>query len=163
MTCHEAQDLIEAIATGDAAPPAAFTAHVESCRDCAGALETARALERALAAQPQPAAPRDFTRGVVATIRRRRWEYDEQVDRVFNVAIVAGVALVVVAIVGLLNASALAQMLMAAGEALAELPRESPRWEDVGTARVAGIGMTVVLTAAAVWWWAERRSDWQHG
>jgi hypothetical protein len=162
MTCHEAQDLIEAVAAGDEAPPP-FAAHVAGCHDCAGALEMARAVERTLGTQPEPAAPAEFTRRLVAAIRRQRWEYDEHVDRAFNVAIAAGIALVVVAIVSLMNVSTVAQMLIAAGDAVAELPQQTPSWGGVRTMPTATIVMTVVVTAVAIWWWAERRSDFQEG
>jgi hypothetical protein len=163
MTCHEAQDLIDAIAAADIGEPAAFAAHVADCRSCAAALAMARRIEGILATQPEPGAPADFTRRVAGAIRRRRWEHDEHVDRAFNVAIGVGVGLIVVAVVSLLNVSALSQLLMAAANAVAELPNETPAWPAVSAVPMAGIGMSVVVTAIGVWWWAERRSDLQGG
>ena len=106
--------------------------------------------------RPEQAAPADFTRTVTGAIRRRRWEYDQHVDRAFNVAIALGVTLIVVAVVSLLNVAALAQMLMAAADAVAELPNQSPSWGQIHTVPMATIAITVVGTGIAVWWWAER-------
>ena len=161
MTCHEAQDLVEAVAAGDGAAPPAFTEHLAGCRDCALALELARDVERTLAMQAQPSAPADFTRVVAGAIRRGRWEYDEHIDRAFNVAITVGICLIVVAIVGLLNMSALAQLLIAAGDTVAALPRWAPASTDVPALPTAGISTAIVLTGIAVWWWAERRAGYQ--
>ena len=163
MTCHEARELIEAIASADIDVPPAFAAHVAGCRECAAALELASAIERSLALQPHPSAPPQFTRAVLGSIRRQRWEYDEHVDRAFNVALGLGISLILVAIVGLLNVSALAGLLMAGADAVARLPQQSPAWSGVPAAPMAGIGMTVVLTAIAIWWWAERRSGFERG
>lgn len=161
MTCHEAQELIEAVASGDIAAPPAFAAHVAGCHECTVALEFARGIERALRMRPEQAAPADFTRTVTGAIRRRRWEYDQHVDRAFNVAIALGVTLIVVAVVSLLNAAALAQMLMAAADAVAELPNQSPSWGQIHTVPMATIAITVVGTGIAVWWWAEHRPDYR--
>jgi len=160
MICHEAQELIEAIAAADIEAPPAFTAHVARCPACAFALALARDVERTLSTQAEAPAPPDFARMVAGAIRRRRWEYDEHLDRAFNVAIGVGISLIVVAIVGLLNVSALAQLLIAAGDAVAALPRQTPPLAEVPPLRMTGVGMAVVITGIAVWWWAERRPDY---
>lgn len=163
MTCDEARELIEAVASGDIDAPPPLAAHVGSCQACAAALELARAIERSLASQPQPAAPQNFTRAVLGSIRSQRWEYDEHVDRAFNVALALGISLILIAIVGLLNVSALAGLLMAGADAVAALPQQSPAWSGVPATPMAGIGMTVVVTAIAIWWWAERRAGFERG
>jgi len=162
MTCAEAQELIEAVAGGDVEPSPAFAAHVDGCRDCAAALAAAVRLERALAGQPAPAAPVHFSQTVLAAIRRQRWQYEEHVDRAFNVTIAIGIALVVVAVLSLVNASALAQMVLLGIDAIAEIPAESP-WPAAGSLPTVGLTAAVLVMALGIWWWAERRSDFQDG
>ena len=87
MTCREVQESIEAIAAGDEPATGAFRAHVETCARCAAALATARRIEESLAARPAPAAPARFAATVVARIRREHWRAEQQVDRMFNIAV----------------------------------------------------------------------------
>src|SRR5215471_8384849 len=133
MTCAQADELIDAVASGDVVPDAVFAAHIAGCRACAAALQVARGIERALSAAPAMAAPVRFSEDVLARIRRERWRFEERVDRAFNLTIAAGVALVVVALVSLLNLGSLAQMLLVAGETLSHISHETPPWAASGT------------------------------
>lgn len=162
MTCSEAQELIEAIASGEAAP-ASFTLHLSECRDCARSLAVARRIEHALLAQAAPAAPPRFAQAVATAIRRQRWQYDQQVDRAFNITIAVGLLVVVAGVVSLFNATAIAQMLLVAVDTLAQVAQQPPPWGETRTMPMAAITTAVVATAIGLWWWAERRSDFQDG
>ena len=159
MTCGEAEDLIEAVASGDAAPPD-FSSHLAGCRACAAAFAVAARIERALVSEPAPAAPVNFTQTVLASLRRRRWQYEERIDRAFNLTIGAAIVIVALGILALLNASGVAQVLLAAAAALSELPQQSPPWAGDYSLPVASISGGFVATALVIWWWAERRPNY---
>lgn len=160
MTCAESRDLIEAVAAGDVAPDAAFETHVAGCRACAAALQMARRIEQALAAAPLVMAPVRFSRDVLARIRRDRWRHEERVDRAFNVMVAAGIALIVAAAVSLLNLTSVARMLLSATDAVARIQSQPAPWTTVGALPTFTITACVIVTAAAVWAWAERRADY---
>ena len=155
MTCADALDLVEAIAAGDVQPDAAARAHFESCPGCAAALATAKRLESALLAREAPEAPARFTAAVVQRIHRERWRAEQNVDRLFNLAMVAALVLVAGGVLAMLNVSA---VMAAAGATWAlfstvggELAHSAG--PTVNT-YVAGSGL--LLSALGMWWWAER-------
>ncbi len=60
MTCSQVLELVEAIASGDAAVDDVVRDHLETCPRCASALAAARRLEAMLAARPAPSVGRAF-------------------------------------------------------------------------------------------------------
>ncbi len=156
MTCGEALQLVEAIAAGDLAVDDAARAHFETCPRCASALASAQRIEVALQARPKPQAPARFTQAVLGRIRQERWQQEQRVDRVFNLAIVLAVLLVVGSVFALTNVGA---VLGAAGSLWGLLAA-------VGGQAVAAAAPVLVtyiaaagllMTALGMWWWAERR------
>jgi len=103
MSCSDVLDLIEPIAAGDLGADEAVRAHLRSCVTCAAALASAQRLEAALKGMEIPPAPATFSATVMQRIRRDRWQSEQNVDRLFNLAIVAAVLLMVGGIVALLN------------------------------------------------------------
>ena len=106
MTCSDVLHLVEAVAAGDLEVDDRLRAHFETCPSCASALASARRLEAALQARPSPPAPAQFTTAVLAKIRHDRWRSEERVDRIFNVAIVVAVLLVIGSVLALTNVDA---------------------------------------------------------
>ena len=157
MFCDETLDAIEAIAAGELRAEGRVALHLASCRNCAAALDSARRLDRMLAARPVPKPPQQFTIRTMTRIRRARWRSDQFLDVGFNVAI----ALIVLGIIGsgwlLLDRSGLT---VVSGELFTLI-------EDGGLAlaqRVAPSLMVyaaagaLVVTALGIWWWAERET-----
>src|SRR4051812_42393981 len=136
MICAEVRDLIEAVAAGDEPAGPAFEAHVAACGGGAAALGAARRIERALAAFPAPPAPPQFSRDVLAAVRRARWQYDTHVDRVFNLAMFAGLVVVAVAALSLVNLASVSQVLLTGLEALAEARSQRAPWGREGSVPV---------------------------
>jgi anti-sigma factor RsiW len=133
--------------------------HIESCPSCAGALASARRLEAALAALDTPQAPASFTSAVLQRIRRDRWQSEQRVDQLFNVAIVAAVLLVVGGIVAMLNVDALFTLSASAWVVAREGIREAARQAAPTVATyVAAAGL--LASGLGMWWWAERK--WQY-
>jgi anti-sigma factor RsiW len=156
MTCRDLRDLIEPIAAGDVEPDAAARAHLESCPRCAAALAAARRIEAVLATTEKPSAPAHFTPVVLARIRRERWQSEQHVDRLFNVAIAAAIVLVVGGAAALFNLSG---VLAGAAFVWSVLSAATSQ----GVAQAAPLAGTYVaaacllVSALGMWWWAERR------
>ena len=66
MFCDEALDAIEAIAAGELAPQGRVAQHLDSCKNCAAALDSARRLDKMLHARPIPKPPQQFTSRTMA-------------------------------------------------------------------------------------------------
>ena len=157
MFCDETLDAIEAIAAGELTPEGRVAQHLTSCRNCAAALESARRLDKMLAARPVPNPPQQFTIRTMTRIRRARWRSDQFLDVGFNVAI----ALVVIGIIGsgwlLIDRSGLTAvsgnlitLIESGGKALAQ--RVAP------SLPVYAAAAAIVVTALGIWWWAERET-----
>jgi len=156
MTCRDAVHLVEAIAAGDLEVEAPVRAHFESCPRCASALASARRLELALRARAVPDAPARFTSNVLARIRNDRWRSEQNVDRIFNVAIAAAILLVVGSLAALTNLGA---VLGAAGwvwGVAAQLAGEAVQ-QAVPTLLTYVAAAGLLMSALGMWWWAERR------
>lgn len=156
MTCSDALHLVEAIAAGDLEVDDHVRSHFETCPRCASVLASARRLEAALQARPKVQPPPRFTQTVLGRIRNESWRSEERVDRIFNVAIVAAVFLVIGSIVALTNVDAvlgaagyLWGLLAAAGGQAVQAAA------PVVLTYIAAAGL--LMSALGMWWWADRR------
>jgi hypothetical protein len=157
MTCKEVADLIEPIAAGDLEPTDEIRSHFETCPSCAGALAIARRLELALADRP-PAAPDKFVAIVLQRVRRERWRMEQNVDRLFNVAIVLAFLIVAAGALALMNLSGVLAAAAGASSTLSELSGQlAHQVEPAINTYIAAAGL--LLTALGMWWWAERRTS----
>jgi anti-sigma factor RsiW len=156
MSCSDVLDLIEPIAAGDLRADEAVRAHLESCVTCAAALASAQRLEAALKAMEIPPAPATFAATMMQRVRRDRWQAEQNVDRLFNLAIVAAVLLMVGGLAAMLNVQGL---LSISGSALV-LVRESMRagvQQAAPTLATYVAAACLLASALGMWWWAERR------
>jgi len=156
VTCAGALQIVEAIAAGDLEVSEDVRTHFETCPLCASALASARRIEAALEARPTLQAPADFTQTVLRRIRQERWRSEERVDRVFNVAIVLAVLLVIGSLAALTNVGA---VLAGAGSVWGLLASVSGQALDAAAPTfityIAAAGL--LMSALGMWWWAERR------
>jgi anti-sigma factor RsiW len=156
VTCSDAINLVEAIAADDLEVDVSLRSHFETCPRCAAALASARRVEAGLRARPIVEPPAQFTDKVLARIRTDRWQTEERVDRIFNVAIAAAVLLVVGSILAMANVGA---VLGAAGSLVGLLASTSGRAVDATAPTfltyVAAAGL--LMSALGMWWWADRR------
>jgi anti-sigma factor RsiW len=159
MTCKDALDLVEPVAAGDVVPGADLRAHLETCPRCAGALASARRLEAMLAAREAPGAPARFTVVVLQRIRRERWRSEQQVDRLFNVAIVVALLLIVGGIFALMNLSGVLNGAADTWTAVATLSTQLAR-DAAPSVSTYVAGVCLLITALGMWWWAERTLSW---
>jgi anti-sigma factor RsiW len=151
MTCQDVEDRIEAVAAGDQPADSAFLAHVDTCVRCAAALARARRIEEALAARPMPEAPPRFSAAVASRIRREHWRSEQQVDRMFNVAVAAALIVIVGSALALVNVSAVVDGLGAGVSALQALAMEQ---RTSGGAQAPAL--STYLLGGGFWSWAER-------
>jgi anti-sigma factor RsiW len=156
MTCQKLTDFVEPIAAGDLEPDAEMRAHFETCPLCASELASARRIETALAGYEAPSAPARFATLVLQRVRRDRWRMEQNVDRLFNLAIVAALLIVAAGVLALMNISG---VVAAASEALTLLSSVSGLMARAAVPSVdtyiAAAGL--LATALVMWWWAERR------
>ena len=164
MQCSDVLDLVEPIAAGDLLPDEQVRAHLHSCPQCAGALASARRLEGLLKGMEIPAAPPTFAMSVLQRIRRDKWQSEQNVDRLFNVAIVAAVLLVSGGLAALLNVNGVIALAESVWLVMKDSGRETLRTAapTVGT-YIAAVGL--LASALGMWWWAEREfggASWSH-
>jgi anti-sigma factor RsiW len=155
MTCKDVLDLVEPIAAGDLVPDAALRAHVETCPRCAGELASARRLEAMLAGREAPAAPARFTALVLQRIRSERWRSEQQVDRLFNVAIAASLLLIAGGILALMNLTGVLAAATGTWTTAASLTGQLAE-NAAPTLNTYVAGICLLISALGMWWWAER-------
>lgn len=112
------------------------------------------AIERWMRERPAPTAPAQFTSRVLARVRSDRWRAERYVDLGFNIAVGAGILLVVIGVAGLFYISGLAVVGQDAVELLALSLAAAA--DQVAPSLPAYLG-AFLLTAGALglWWYAE--------
>jgi len=150
--------LIELIADGSYEPSVTDAVHLAGCTVCASRLASARSIESLLAMREIAAPSSSFTGAVMARVGQERWKTERVVDLGFNLAIAAGVLVILAAGSGLawslglvsvtidLDAIWLAFGADVAGRVLSQ----------VQTIAMAAVLLTMTLV---LWWWAETAAD----
>ena len=159
MFCDEALDAVEAIATGELTPEGRIAEHLDSCPNCAAALESARRVDGMLRQRAAPKAPAQFTTRTLSRVRRARWRTDQFLDAAFNLGLGA---------VGLAIAGGIWMVLHRTGltavgnDAVDLLGRGLVTFmHRVGPSLPLYAGATALLvTALGIWWWAERDASY---
>jgi len=154
VNCHDLDARIEAIADGSHTPDAAETAHLASCAACRARLDHARAIEQLLAAREVVAPSASFTNKVMARVGQERWKTERAIDLGFNLAITAGVLVILFAAAGL--AWSLGFLTI---DVDVDALRQAVSSEVTGRflSQVQTVAMAAVLLTMALglWWWAE--------
>jgi len=148
MTCEDVLDLVEPIAAGDEPVSDAVRRHLETCPSCAAALAGARRVEGALARREAPLAPAQFVSAVQQAVRRERWRSEQQVDRVFNLAIAVAVLLVIGGLAAVLNVGSVLSIAGGAWGVVASVA--------VPTLNTYVAAAALLVSALGMWWWAEK-------
>jgi len=158
VRCNDLEPLIEAIADDSLPLAAEDAAHVATCATCTARIERARSIENLLSlaevAQPQAA----FTQAVMARVVQDRWRAERAIDLGFNLAIAAGVLVIVAAGAGLAWSLGLLSITIDLDAIVRSL--------DAGAtgrllSQVQTVAMSAVLLTMALvlWWWAEAASE----
>jgi hypothetical protein len=157
IACKDAEEGIEAVAAGEE-PDGGFAAHLEGCARCTVALSRARSIEATLAARPVPAAPARFASAVAARIRLDDWRSEQQVDRMFNVAVAAGLIAIAGGTLALVNLGAVMDATSAGWLAVNGLLAREGSAVAVQVPAFSTYLLVggFLVTALLVWSWAER-------
>ena len=156
--CDHLEPLVEAIADDSFEPSPEDRAHLESCAVCSGRLARARAIHALLLTRELPTPSASFTASVMARVQRERWKDEQVVDFGFNLAIAAGVLLIVGGVLALAWSFGLLTFGMDVRGLMAAV---ASQWVDRAIQQLQTIVMaTVLLTMAlGLWWWAEGRTE----
>jgi hypothetical protein len=158
VQCDDFEPLIEAIADGAHELSATAAAHLASCRRCAAALERARSIETLLAMREVAAPPPAFTAAVMARVGDERWKTERVIDLGFNLAIAAGVLVIVAGGTGLAWSLGFLNLTIDLDAVWSVLGSEvTGRF----LSQVQTVGMAAVLLTMALvlWWWAEAAAE----
>jgi anti-sigma factor RsiW len=153
MACADLEPIIEDVADGTLDLDADARAHLAACPLCARRLAMARGIHDLLITREAPAPPPTFTAGVMALVQKQRWQAERAIDLGFNLAVAAGILIIVAGGVGLawslglLDVAVNLELLAEAGLRFTE--RIAPQIQTIG---VAGLLLTMAL---GFWWWAE--------
>lgn len=158
MQCDHLEPLIEAVADGSYDPADDQAQHLASCAVCAARLASARAIESLLAMRDVATPPSSFTGAVMARVGQERWKTERVVDLGFNLAIAAGVLVI------LAGAGGVAWSLGFLNVAI-DLDAIWRALNTDITGRVLSQVQTIAMAAAlltmalVLWWWAETAAD----
>ncbi len=153
MRCEDVDDLIEAVADGETLADEA-EAHLTGCPRCRARVELARALDRLLLVREVPAPPEGFTAQVMRRVSHERWRVEQVVDVGFNLAMVAGILVVLGGTSGLLWSMGWVSIDLAA---LSRVTTAAAPWTSrlVGEAQMMGLAALLLSFALGLWWWME--------
>ena len=152
--CDDLEPLIEAIADGSHVPTAEDAAHVASCARCGASVERARSIENFLAMREVASPSAAFTATVMAQVGREKWQTERVIDLGFNLAIAAGLAVIVAGAAGLAWSLGFLTITIDTDTIVQLLNREAA---GRVLSQVQTIAMSAVLLTMALvlWWWAE--------
>ena len=154
MRCDELEPLIEAIADGTLEPAPEHRAHLSSCARCSAELEHARGIEQWLTTRETPQPPTSFTATVMARILQEKWQTERVVDIGFNLAIAAGVLVILAGGAGL---AWLLGVFTIEIDVMALLDAATSQVEGrvINQLQTVAIAAVVLTMALVLWWWAE--------
>ena len=158
MHCDDLESLIEGLADGSAELEPDGQAHVDACLVCRRRLEQAREIERFLITRDLPAPPASFTAGVMAQVNRERWQAERVVDLGFNLAIAAGVLVMLAGGVGLAWSLGFLTITIDL-DAVIEAARTELGGRVVSQVQTVAMAAVLLTMALALWWWTEADSS----
>ena len=158
MRCDDLEPLIEGIADDSLQLSAEDAAHVATCAICTQRIGRARSIESLLSmreiAHPQAA----FTQAVMARVVQERWKAERAIDLGFNLAIAAGILVIVAAGAGLAWSLGLLTVTIDL-EAILQALDASGTGRLLSQVQTVAMSAVLLTMALVLWWWAEAASD----
>jgi len=158
VDCDHLEPLIEGFADGSAEPDAGERAHLDTCAVCRRRVEQARDIERFLLGRELPAPSAAFTTGVMAMVQRDRWRTERAVDLGFNLAMAAGVLVVLAGLGGIAWSLGLLTVSIDFA-AVSEAARTELGGRLVSQVQTVAMAAVLLTMALALWWWTEADSS----
>lgn len=158
MRCDELDPLIEGVIDGSFDPSAEDRAHLDSCERCRTRLAQARTIEQWLAAREVAAPPASFTAAVMARIGDEKWRAERVIDIGFNLAVAAGVLLILAGGAGLAWSLGFLTITIDVGAMLAAMD-EQLAGRVMSQVQTVALSAVLLTTALILWWWAEAAAD----
>ena len=158
MRCDDLNAVMEAIADGSHQLSADDAAHLASCDVCASRIARARAIDAFLAMREMESPSPAFTADVMARITHEQWRAERFIDLGFNLAMAAGVLIIVAGAAGLAWSLGFLSITIDLDAIVAAL-------DTPVTGRVLSQVQTIVMAAGlltmalVLWWWAETAAD----
>lgn len=159
MRCHDLDSHFEAIADGTLAITPEQQAHLAGCPACRARLDRARAIERWLAVRDVPAPPATFTAAVMARIGREEWRTERVVDLGFNLAVAAGLLVIVMSAAGLAWSLGLFTITVDLEALLRAVVNEAEGGRVMSQLQTVALAAVLLTMALVLWWWAEAAAD----
>lgn len=158
MRCDELEPLIEAIADGTFEPAPEDRAHLSSCAACTARLAHAQSIEQWLTSRETPRPPASFTASVMARIGQEKWKTERVVDIGFNLAVAAGVLVILAGGAGLAWSLGFFTIDI---DVIALLNAATSQVEGrvINQLQTVAIAAVVLTMALVLWWWAETATD----
>ncbi len=156
--CDDLEPLIEAIADGTAVLSAEDAAHLATCPICAARIERARSIEGLLSMREiaQPSAT--FTSSVMARVGQERWKAERAIDLGFNLAVAAGILVIVSAGAGLLWSLGMLSVTIDI-DAIVRALDTNATGRVLSQVQTVAMSAVLLTMALAFWWWAEAATD----
>lgn len=158
MDCQHLELLIEGLADGSVELDQPSAAHLAGCQVCQARVERARDIERFLMSRELPAPPATFTAGVMALVQRDRWQDERFIDLGFNLAMAAGLLVVLAGLGGLAWSLGLLTVTVDL-DAVLEAARTELGGRVVAQVQTMAMAAVVLTMSLALWWWAEADSS----
>jgi hypothetical protein len=154
VRCEPLEPLIEAIADGTLEPGPDDRLHLETCALCQSRVAGARSIERLLVSREAIVPPAPFTAGVLALVGRARWQTERVFDLGFNLAVAAGLLLILAGGAGLAWSLGFLTITIDFG-ALVNAASTEFGGRVLSQVQTVLLGAMLLTVALALWWWAE--------
>jgi hypothetical protein len=152
--CDDLEPLIEELTDGTLPLSDEDAAHVASCAICSARIESARLIESLLAVREVAQPHATFTQSVMSLVVQERWKAERAIDLGFNLAIAAGIVVILSAGVGLLWSLGMLSVTIDLGAVLQSI--DSPAaGRLLSQAQTVAMSAVLLTMALVLWWWAE--------
>jgi predicted anti-sigma-YlaC factor YlaD len=148
---------IEAIADGSWEADAAGREHLAGCERCTALVAQAREIDRFLAVRDVAQPPPNFTTTVMSGVVRESWQTERVVDLGFNLAMAAGILVILTSAAGVAFSMGLLTFRIDF-EAIEAVLNSDVARRILSQAQTVGLAAGLLTMALVLWWWAETES-----